>query len=260
MKTIKHKTLAVLGGNGMLGSDLLSYFLKKYKVTSITKQNYSEHVGKSFDIFVNANGNSKRWWANQNPCEDFLASTNSVIKSIFDFPAKTYIYISSVDVYSRHDQPKYTLESSTIVPEKLEPYGLHKYLSEQIVKKYTNQFLILRPSAILGSSLKKGPVFDVINGKSLFITKNSKLQFITGFEIAKVIDLLLKKKITGNVINVGGIGSIYLSKLNKIFNKEIKTSPEARVQKYEMNVNKLKSLYPSLKSSEEYLQEYCANI
>lgn len=254
------KTLAIIGGNGMLGSDLVRYFSKTYNVTAINKRNYQYLVGNSFDIVINANGNSKRFWANQNPVEDFSASTVSVIKSIFDFPCDIYIYISSPDVYENHSEPKYTKESVSIDTHKLDAYGLHKYLAEQIVKKYCEKFLILRSSMILGSRFKKGPIYDVIKGNNLFITLRSKLQMIHTFAVAEIIETLLKESFKNKVINVGGVGTFSFFEVEKFIKKEIKISSDAKTQIYEMNIDQLKRFYPSLKTSEEYLREYLLTV
>ncbi|TSC88406.1 MAG: NAD-dependent epimerase/dehydratase [Microgenomates group bacterium Gr01-1014_16] len=250
------KTLAVIGGSGMLGSDLVQYFSTKFLVTPINKDNYQAQIGKFFDIVINANGNSKRFWANQNPVEDFLASSVSVIKSIFDFPCDVYIYISSPDVYENHTGPKYTNESVQIDPKKLEAYGFHKHLAELIVKKYKEKFLILRSSMLLGKKLKKGPIYDVIKDNPLYITLNSKLQLITTFAIAEVIEILLNKSVKNEVFNVGGEGAFSFLNARKIFKKKIQVMPDAKRQLYEMDTKKLRRLYPSLKTSEEYLCEY----
>lgn len=242
----------------MLGSDLVRYLKEDFKITSINKDNYQTQIGKSFDIVINANGNSKRFWANQNPQDDFTASTVSVYNSIFDFPSSIYIYISSPDVYENHTSAQYTSEDETINTENLSPYGLNKYLSELIVKKYKEKFLILRSSMILGKNLRKGPFFDIIHGKSLYISLKSQLQLITTQAIATIIKTFLEKAILNEVINIGGEGSFSLIKIQDYFNKEINISPEAETQVYEMNVKKLKSLYPQLRSSQEYLKEYLA--
>ena len=85
--------IAVLGGRGMLGSDLVKFLGEFYKVIAIDKENYSQYLGKSFDVLINANGNSRKFWADQNLFLDFEASTISVYKSLFDFKFKKYIYI-----------------------------------------------------------------------------------------------------------------------------------------------------------------------
>lgn len=250
------KKLAIIGGNGMLGSDLVSNLSPYFVVASITKDNYSQYIQTEFDVVINVNGNSKRFWANQNPQDDFVASTASVYRSVFDFPCDIYIYFSSPNVYKNHTSPKYTSESELINSAGLFPYGFNKYLSELIVKKYKSKFLIFRSSMILGTTLKKGPFYDISQGRPLYISRESHLQLITTQAIAKIIRDLLDKSVTNEIINIGGIGSFSFSKIEDYFNKEIQVLPEAETQIYEMNVEKLKLLYPSLKTTEEYLQEF----
>ncbi len=240
----------------MLGSDLVRYLRAKFDVTPIHKENYQTCVGSSFDIVINANGNSRRFWANQNPQDDFFASTVTVYQSIFDFPCDIYIYISSPDVYGNHIKPAYTKENEKIDPKNLQPYGLHKYLGESIVKKYKEKFLILRSSIILGENLKKGPIYDIIHDNPLFITLDTKLQLITTRAIAEIIETLLENAAVRDTINVGGEGSFSFKKIREYFDKEIKILPKAETQIYEMNIEKLKHLYSNLETSEEYLQEF----
>jgi dTDP-4-dehydrorhamnose reductase len=249
-------TLAIIGSNGMLGSDLVRYLRKEFKITSINRDNYQSQIGKHFDIIINANGNSKRFWANKNPQDDFIASTVSVYNSIFDFPSAIYVYISSPDVYENHTGAQYTKEDETINVKNLSAYGLHKYLSELIVKKYNEKFLILRSSMILGKNLKKGPFFDIIHNVPLRVNLKSQLQLITTNTVAKIIKTLLEKSILNEVINIGGKGSFSFVKIRDYFNKEIHISSGAETQIYKMNVKKLNILYPELKTSEEYMKEY----
>lgn len=250
------KNLAIIGGNGLLGSDLVRYLGIKFRVTSISRENYTIYVGNFFDVIINANGNSKRFWANNNPQDDYLASTDSVRRSVFDFPCDVYIYISSPDTYQNHTESRYTKEDGKNDPIQLETYGFHKYLAELIVKKYKKKFVILRSAMILGSNLRKGPLYDIINNKVLFITLSSKLQFITTHAIAEIIERLLKSSVINETINIGGKGSFGFKKIQKYFDKSIRSAPFAKPQVYEMNVKKLQRWYPKLKTSEEYLREF----
>lgn len=239
----------------MLGSDLVRYLDAKFRVTSIHKENYHTHVGSSFDILINANGNSKRFWANSHPVEDFIASTESVYKSIFDFTYDVYVYISTSDVYEDHTSPRYTEEDASIAPDKLTPYGLHKYFSELLIRKYIKNYLILRSSMILGSNLKKGPLYDVIHHEPLFVSRDSKLQMITTKSIVDIICTLIDKKITHDVFNMGGTGTFSFSGLERYMPGPHMYREDAEKQLYEMNVAKILKLYP-LKTSEEYLREF----
>jgi dTDP-4-dehydrorhamnose reductase len=248
--------VGVIGANGMLGSDLVNFLSEQYRVTSISHESYNDNKGNVFDIIVNANGNSRRFWANQNPQDDFTASTSSVYKSIFDFPSSLYIYISSPDVYLNHYGSGNTKENIITDSTRLSPYGFNKYLSELIVKKFKDKFLIFRSSMILGTDLKKGPFYDIINNKPVFVTLDTKLQLITTSAISDIIQTLLKRKTVNETINVGGIGTFVFKKIHKYFDKNIKFSPDAQKQVYEMNISKLKSFYPALMTSEEYLEEF----
>lgn len=252
--------MAIIGSNGTLGSDLVQYFNANFQVTPITRENYQSHIGKTFEILINANGNSKRFWANQNPEDDFFASTVSVYKSIFDFNCDIYVYISSPDVYVNHGDPKFTKESEKIEPKNLEPYGFHKYLSELIVKKYKEKFLILRLAMILGKNLKKGPFYDVINNNPLRVSLDTRLQLITTSAIAEIVGILLEKSLTNEVLNIGGIGAFAFTKIEKYFDKEIQISNKTETQIYEMNIEKIRQIYPKLKTSEEYLKNFLKHL
>lgn len=253
------KTLAVIGGNGMLGLDLVKYLSSYFSVTSISKENYSQFISKSFDVIINANGNSKRFWANTNIFDDFTASTVSLYKSLFDFKYSTYIYMSSSDVYTNHSSSLYTSENQAKDPSKLSSYGFHKYLSEKIIENNCRNYIILRSSLILGSNLKKGPVYDILHQKPLYISGYSCLQMITAYEIANVIKFLLGKKNIKEVFNMGGRGVVDFKRIKTYFSMPITFSKKAETQIYEMNVSKLDKLFP-LKTSEEYLQEFLTTI
>lgn len=243
----------------MLGSDLVRYLSPHFSVTSITKENYLRFVNRSFDLLINANGNSKRFWAEKNVLDDFDASTKSVYKTILDFKCKMYIYISSSDVYQDHTNIYSTKESINEEVYHLSPYGFHKNLSESIVKNYCKKYLIIRCSMMLGKNLIKGPIFDIENNKELFISKSSSLQMITTQEIAEIIEVLYKKKVKNEVYNAGGKGVVNFKNIQKFFSNKVQFKENSKKQIYEMNVEKLNKLFP-LKTSVEYLQEYLATL
>lgn len=252
--------IAILGGKGMLGSDLVKFLSQDFTVTPITRQNYARYKGKSFDVLINANGNSRRYWALQNIYEDFEASTVSVYKSVLDFKYDKYIYISSVDVYPDPSSPKTTSERSLIDATKQNAYGFHKYLSEQIVRKHANNWMILRPSAILGTNLKKGPIYDIMQGNTVYITRQSKIQFISTKAINDVIHVIIKENKSSEIYNVGGLGVFNFKSVSEIFDIDLINSKEAKKQIYNMDISRIKRLYSQLESSKEYVIQYMNNL
>ncbi len=247
--------IGILGGNGMLGSDLIKFFADQYPIISINRDNYASHQNEEFDVLINANGNSKRFWANQNVLEDFNLSTLSTYKSVFDFKFKKYIYISSINVYKDPSNQESTSEDGEINLSGLQPYGFHKYLSELIVQRSTPNYLILRCPIILGNSMKRGTFYDILNDQPLLVSLDSKLQLITTQAIGEIISLLLIQDLRGVIFNIGGLGTFSVSDTKHYFGKSPSISKEAKKQIYEMNVSKINSLYP-LKNSTDYLSDF----
>jgi len=256
LRSMDLKTLAVIGSNGMIGSDLVRYLKQDFKeLTEIDRDNYDDYKGKEFDVIINANGNSNKIWANENRFGDFEASTASVYKTLLDFSCKKYIYISSSDVYENHSSEKTTSETESINPDGLTPYGLHKFLGECIVKNFAGDYIILRCPMMLGTNLKKEPIYDILSNSRLFISGNSAFQMITTKELAHIILSLLKKDASKEIFNVGGKGNVRLSEIEKLLKRVVNFPKDGKIQVYETNVIKLNELYP-LKTSSEYLEEF----
>lgn len=247
--------IAILGGTGMLGTDLVKSLSTAYNVISITRENYKHYVGETFEVVVNANGNSKRFWAVEHPLEDFRASTLSVYESLHDFHFNRYIYISTADVYEDFSQPATTHEDQAVNPEQLSSYGLHKLLSEYIVRQAAKNYLIVRSCLILGTNLVKGPVFDALNGSPLFVTLDSRLQMITALQIGNLIQYFIDKGFNNETYNIGGRGTVRIGEMGSLLHKTLTVKDGARRQQYEMDVTKLHACYP-LRTSVEYLKEY----
>lgn len=253
------KRIAIIGSSGMVGSDLAQHLSPQFDVTGITRENYHHFKGRTFDVLINANGNSKRFWANEHVLEDFALSTISVYTTLFDFFYKLYVYISSSDVYENHWNPRFTNETRKIHPENLSPYGFHKYLSELIVRNHTKDYVILRSSMILGKNLAKGPIYDILQNKRLFISPASKLQMITTEEFANVVYFLIRRHITREVFNVGGKGTVSFKAIHRYIRKPITFPQDGERQIYEMSVAKLHRIYP-FKTSEEYLRDFLQHM
>lgn len=253
---MKHfKSLAIIGASGMIGSDLTHYLKPHFeKVTEINRKNYDQYRGKNFDVVINANGNSSKRWAKDHILEDFAASTVSVYTTLFDFPTKIYIYISSADVYPDHTNTKTTNESATINPESLSPYGFHKYVSEFIIRNVTKNHLILRCPMMLGINLKKGPIYDLLESGRLFVSPDSAFQMLTTKELAHIIAFFLNKNITSETFNVGGRGIVSLHTIIKQIKRPVVFPQDGETHLYETNVSKLQKIFPVKKSS-EYLQD-----
>src|SRR3989304_8365037 len=123
----------LFGHKGFLGSAFVRFFkAKKIPYVGIDRKNYSELVGNKCDIFINVNGNSKKYLAEQNPLLNFEMNVMNTFRTFTDFFFRKYINISTVDVYNDFINPKNNSEGVSINPMTLGNYGFSKYLSENL--------------------------------------------------------------------------------------------------------------------------------
>lgn len=249
----------VIGNTGLVGSAICSHFKSNgIEYVGVNRSNYQEYIGSEADCLINANGSGLKGAANQDPRVDFEKNVQSTINLIFDFRYKTFVHISSVDVYPTPSSIDSTREDFPIDAAKLQPYGFHKYLSELIVMKYCPNWIILRLGGLVGRGLKKNPIYDWTHGKPLFVSKRSRLTFIHTAIVAEIIQCLINHNVTREIINICASDSIRLQDLVSVadFRVEEASMPnELVVQNYRISTEKLKFFFP-VKTSKEYIEKY----
>jgi nucleoside-diphosphate-sugar epimerase len=220
--------LGVIGSEGFVGSVVC----KELNAIGITRDNYSENIGKKFDVLINCDGNSSKWQANENPVYDFSANVESVYNSIYDFKFDKYVYISSYDAH------------------KDNAYGFHKKLAETIVGYYTD-YTILRCPIIIGKNMKKGFLHDALNDIPLYVNEDSKYRIITNTELAQTIKMFIDKKIEG-LYYLGSKDFLRIGDLPKLINKKITYRDDSKYEDYSFDSYRISSIL-KLKTVEEHI-------
>jgi nucleoside-diphosphate-sugar epimerase len=253
-------SVIVLGGTGLVGSAVAAHLERLgCSVVSLHSRNYTSHVGASADVLINCNGNSIRFKAGQNPRWDFDASVLTVENSLFDFKARRYVFISTIDVYSEPGDPEQNHEDAIIDPQKLSPYAFHKWTSERLVERFGNEPLILRLGTVIGPGMKKGPLFDLLHGEPLHMSLESELSLIETATVAAALGTFLERPPKHRIINLTGTGSARLSDLCKSAALTPRLSPtaESTTYRYRLNTRRIETLYP-IASSMEMAQRFLA--
>lgn len=233
----------ILGGKGFVGSGFVRHCEQngiEYRVIDI--DNYNEYIGKSCDILVNANGNSRKYLAEEMPMEEFSASVTSVRSSLVDFETGLYVYLSTCDVYPDSSSPATTLESVQFEPTEQTAYGFHKNLAEQCVRHAADNWLIARMGGFVGPGMKKNSVFDVLNGGPLWVDPASEFQFMHTDDNARIVLELAAGTLKNDVVNVGSQGVISVREIMDIAGKEVEVKESAKVVRCEMSTEKLSGL------------------
>jgi UDP-glucose 4-epimerase len=253
--------LLIIGSRGFLGSNIFSYFESggndtfscdfldvrneaNYFRINPFNSNYNEIFEKhQFDLVINCAGSANVGASLEDPFFDFDLNVNVVSKilgAIYKTNPKTkFINISSAAVYGNPPSlpVKIELAENSIA---LSPYGVHKRLSELLLKSYHDSFSIptcsLRVFSAYGNGQKKLLMWDLfqkftdnsIDKVELFGTGKETRDFIHINDILNQINLIiLNAEFKGECINIGNgvqtsifeIASIFRELLNS--NKQI---------------------------------------
>lgn len=146
---------ALIGYSGFVGSNILAQQSFTHLFNS---KNIEEVRGEAFDLVVLAGVPAVKWWANQNPDEDWAIIQNlaDIYRSIH---AKRFVLISTVDVYP---SPLGVSESTPIAMDTVQPYGKHRLMLEGMLKDAFARCMSIRLPGLFGQGLKKNILFDML--------------------------------------------------------------------------------------------------
>ncbi len=248
----------VLGGKGFVGSAFARVAREQgHEVTIVTRQNYRRYRGTRCDWLINANGNSRKFLADANPAAEFDASVASVLRSLLDFSCKRYVLLSTIDVYPQVNAPRRNHEKAAIQPEQLSRYGLHKWLAEQLVRRYAPRWLVIRLGGMVGEGLWKNPIFDILHSQPLRVHVDSTYQYLNTDEVARIVLALVRQQPSNDVFNVCGYGLISLREVASMVPgwRLRYANDKPRKEHYEVNTAKLRSWMP-VPSTRSTVQQY----
>ena len=197
------KKIGVIGAKGFLGRAIS----KKSKdfdldLVEITRENYNKNKTTNFDILINSATPSKKYWASQNPFEDFNQTVKLTADISYNWKYEKLIQISTMSVNDNESQ---------------HPYALNKKAAE-IIANYKN-CLIIRLSNMFGEGLNKGPLFDLLSTQKIFVDIDSEYSFINTDFVAEWILNNLNRK---GLVQMGAKDTISLREIADKMNLDIK--------------------------------------
>ena len=252
----------ILGGKGFVGSAMAREARRRgHNVQIIDLDEYSMFVGHHCDLFINADGNSKKFMADEDHNREFELSFSSVKRSLQDFPCERYLLCSTADVYTDTSDPANNAETTALDICAQSNYGFHKYLAEQYVRHYHHKWMICRFGGFVGPGIVKNPIFDILNDKSLWVSPQSEMQYLNTDKAAETVFELVEKDLFGEIFNVGGSGTVKLSDVIEWAGKTESASTvkeNVPVIRYRINTEKL-NRYVSIPSSVDMVREFVEN-
>ncbi|MDN3513537.1 MAG: NAD(P)-dependent oxidoreductase [Candidatus Brocadia sp.] len=170
-------------------------------------------------------------------------------------PHKRFIFFSTVDIYAKNSEVH--REDELIHIDNMRGmYAITKLISESIVRRCRN-FLILRPTTLLGRHARKNTLTRIIEGEKdpLFLSGNSRFNFVLHSDILDFIKFSIGNDIKG-IFNVSSTGNIQLSEVANLLNQKV------RFGTYQYDVgnisnDKITTLFPAFKkTSKEILHQF----
>lgn len=237
----------ILGGRGFVGSAIAQAARRAGWLVSVAgRHDCGKYVNRRFDVLINANGNARRFKADTEVLWDFDASVRSVYQSLVDFEFGHYVLLSSVDVYNDTTGAATTAESTPIDPAGLTPYGFHKRLAELCVAHRARSWQVVRLAQMVGPNLKKGPIFDILEGRPLWVHPSAEFPVMSTQAVGEVVVGLIERAPRNEFYNVCGRGSVEMSRILDLFGLAPDDPPYAdrERQTYRIDVAKTHRICP----------------
>ncbi len=203
-------TVGIAGANGYVGRALCKAFEKKpgTRVVRITRENHASMKAQSFEVLINSAMPSGRFWAKQNPEKDFTETVEKTRDFVQNWKYKKFIQISSVSARCQLD---------TV-------YGRHKAEAEKECKPGA---LIVRLTAMFSPELSKGALIDILNGRKVFVSGESRYGFASLDFVAGWIAGHLDRE---GIVELGARDTVSLAEIAKRTGEKIEFEGAVDVQ------------------------------
>lgn len=244
--------VVVLGAKGFVGSAFAAFLeAQGFQVVGVSRDDYDRFAGTSCDVLVNAAGNSSKRLADRNPLEDFDRNVRATLKALVDFPARTVLHLSSIDVYNDLSDPARNAEDVPVVPETLSPYGFNKWLAERVVRRHAPRAVIFRLGGMFGRNSRKGPAHDILKGLPIWVSPASRFLFLDTATVARLAWALHDR--AGETFNLTAADNLSLDEFAALVEKPIAEVRGKEVLTYRISVEKVSAIVPLPTSREAVL-------
>lgn len=205
--------IAVIGASGFVGTALIKALKEKgnYDIVPVVRSNYEQLKQDKYDLIIHSAMPSKRWWALNNPLDDFDATVRLTADIIYNWNYDKIALISSVSARVQREHP----------------YGRHKYLAEELLLNTNPENLVFRLGGLYGEGLDKGVIFDMINGNQVFMTADSAFNYINTLTAAQLIIDQLDKS---GIVDIGAKNIISIGEIAEYFNLDVEFGQRKEVQ------------------------------
>lgn len=153
--------------------------------------------------------------------QQYVDDNVQLTQKLLKIPHKKFIFISSSDIYPRKETV-WCEEDDFQISEVDNIYGFSKLFSEALVKSHSENHLILRPTAFLGTDARMNSLMKVLSNTTgaLSLSPQSSFNYILHTDALAFIHRAIENNLTG-IYNLAANTSITLGEVAELFNNKI---------------------------------------
>lgn len=242
-------------------SGIGKYIHEQLGGTGLTRQsnNLDELKKKSFEVIIHCawNYTPTRLVTDENVGQ-YYSDNVLLTQALLQIPHEYFVFFSTIDVYPNNEQPH--SEAEVIYPDSIRNiHGTTKLLSESFFRNKSENFLILRPTSLLGPHMRKNNLLKLVEDPcpTLSLDPSSIYNLICYPDVLEFINEALFRRKTG-IFNLASTGNISFARVAEIVGKTV-VFGDYHYEAGNILNQKAVQVYPAFnKTSEEVLREFLA--
>lgn len=206
-------------------SGIGKFFSEKFGGLSLTRENAEEVLKKieqeGVETIIHAAFNTKKDVTHKD-LSAYVDDNVYLTERLLSLPHKTFIFLSSVNVYPPSEMPH--REDEPILMDQVKGiYGVTKLMSEARIQAGSPHHMILRPTGFLGSySRREGNLMRVLESKGeckLSLTKDSEMNYVAYDDVFEFVRDSIEQNRTG-IFNIASSKNVRMEDAVSLLGKK----------------------------------------
>jgi len=208
------------------------------------------------DVIVHCAFNSSRK-INSNTLYQYFEDNVLLTKRVISIPHKKFIFFSTVDLYPKDSQSHSEDEIIDVDSVRGGIYAITKLISESIVKKYCENYVILRPTTLLGKHSRKNTIIKILENQECEVGLSVKSVYncVLHSDILDFIKFSIDHDLKG-IYNLASSENITLLEVANMLGRKVKFGTY-HYDVGNINNNKISYIFPVFKKiSKEIVTQF----
>jgi nucleoside-diphosphate-sugar epimerase len=235
--------ILITGSNGKIGNALKQYF----NCDELNRNTNVDSLDDSYDMIIHCASNTKNQKITNDLLYNYIDDNIFLTQRILKIKSKKIVYFSSTAIYPKNINFK--IENLQFdVNEMNDIYGITKFISETMIQKLHNNFLILRSVHVLDNISNLPKSINAIKNESKTSLSNSTYyNFISTKNLIEIIETYLHSyEIKNEIINVASDFACSIHEIATFFNKTLSYG-KYTIDMRNVSTIKLKNIFPKIK-------------